>query len=347
MPVDPLSRIHLQRTDERATELDAAVERYGARVGLGGVVDDLDRQARRTPVPGLAVQEGFRWAEADLHSLRWFPQGVTTTADADPTELAAGRRLLLVSWYSKDLGGENHGSRITVVDLDTLRYRHVLLVRARRHLLGGVRVQPLHVHAGGLMWFGPHLHVAATAAGLVTCSLDDIIEMRATEHSLGYRYVLPVRFRYEAKAEAGTTPMRYSFLSLDRTASAPELVTGEYGRGAMTRRLARFAMDPSTSRLVADDHGRSDPVRVEPGGIGHMQGVASIRGHYYVTYSRGPHLLGRMYAGKPGRFRANSRALPPGPEDLSYWPSTDRLWSVSEWPGRRYVFAVPRANVHR
>lgn len=347
MAGDALSTIHLRRSDQRVAEVEAAVERFGRRVGLAAVADDLDRWARRTPVPGLAVDQGFRWDDPDVQNQRWWPQGLTSSADADPSETVGGRRLLLVSWYSKELGGQNHGSRVTVVDLETLRYRHVLLVRAHRHLVGGVRLEPLRVHAGGLLWCGPYLHVAATAQGLVSCLLDDVVEMRSTEHSLGYRFVLPVRFGYDAGTAQQTEPMRYSFLSLDRSVDPPEVVAGEYGRGSMTRRLVRYALDPDTLHLSADEHGRSYPLGLELRGIGHMQGAARVGGTYYVTYSRGPHLLGRMYVGQPGAFRTNPRSLPPGPEDLSYWPSTDRLWSVSEWPGRRFVYSVPRSAVHR
>lgn len=347
MADDALTGIYLRRTEERSADIDAAAARFGQRVGLAGVADDLDRRALAAPVPGLAVEQGFRWSDADLHDLRWFPQGVTTSADADPSEVFGGRRLLLTSWYSREVGSENHGSRITVVDLDTLRYRHVLLVRPHDPLLGRMRLEPVRVHAGGLVWFGPYLHVAATTRGLVSCALEDVIEMRSTEHSLGYRYVLPVRFGYEAKAEGGAEQLRYSFVSLERGTGPPQLLAGEYGRGSMTRRLAHYALDPETFHLATDEGGRSRPVGAEQHGIGHMQGAVRVDGTYYVTYSRGPHLLGRMYAGRAGRFRSNPRSLPPGPEDLSFWPSTDRLWSLSEWPGRRFVFSVPRSAVHR
>jgi hypothetical protein len=35
-------------------------------------------------------------------------------------------------------------------------------------------------------------------------------------------------------------------------------------------------------------------------------------------------------------------ATPMGPEDLSWWPSTDELWSVTEHPDRRWVFCMKR-----
>ena len=74
-----------------------------------------------------------------------------------------------------------------------------------------------------------------------------------------------------------------------------------------------------------------------------MQGAAIVGDTYYVTSSRGRYRLGQMYVGQPGRFRRFPRALPVGPEDITYWPSTDLLWSLTEYPGRRFVFAMDRA----
>ena len=77
----------------------------------------------------------------------------------------------------------------------------------------GLRLKPLMVHAGGLVWCGPYLHVAGTKRGLFTCLVDDIIRLEDTDRSFGYRYVLPVRFAYSAEASEGVEQMRYSFLS--------------------------------------------------------------------------------------------------------------------------------------
>ncbi len=339
---ESLSSIHLQRTDENTDDIEAAVELLGRRAGIAGVLDRLNRQAVRTPVPGRAVEWGFRWNDADVTSQRWWPQGITTSADASDTEDIDGRRLLLTSWYAKDSGGRNRGSRITVVDIDTLEYRHVLLVLPERAGDGRVQLRPLLVHAGGLVWCGPYLHVAGTRRGLFSCLVDDIIRVRSTEETFGHRYVLPVRFGYHADASDGVEQMRYSFLSLDRSADPPQLVAGEYGVADMTRRLVRFPLDPDTYHLAAHEDGRSRPIRLDERGLGHMQGAAVVRDTYYVTSSRGRHRLGRLYVGQPGSFRSFPRSLPVGPEDIAYWPSMDMLWSLTEYPGRRFVFAMRR-----
>ena len=101
-----------------------------------------DQVAGATPaqVPGEAVAEGFTWEERDASTDRWWPQGVTTSADAygpDPQSgTYAGRLVLLASWYAHGaLGWLLLGSRVSVVDLTDPadpRYRHVLLVEPRR-----------------------------------------------------------------------------------------------------------------------------------------------------------------------------------------------------------------------
>jgi hypothetical protein len=341
---DPLSSIHLRRTDENVEDIETAVQLFGRRVGIAGVLAHLNRQAARTRVPGRAVEWGFRWNDEDHASERWWPQGITTSADASDTEDIDGRRLLMTSWYSKGARGQNRGSRVTVVDIDTLEYRHVLLVTPERTADGGLELRPLLAHAGGLVWCGPYVHVAGTKRGLFTCLVDDIVRVRSTEQTFGYRYVLPVRFGYDADASEGAERMRYSFLSLDRGADPPQLVAGEYGVGEMTRRLVRYPLDPRTQHLAAHEDGTSRPVWLDERGLGHMQGAAVVRDTYYVTASRGRYRLGKLYVGQPGAFRSFPRSMPVGPEDISYWPSTDLLWSLTEYPGRRFVFSMRRAQ---
>jgi hypothetical protein len=324
--------VHLRRTDENIDEIEALHSRYGGPVGVAGVLGKLNRQARRVPVPGVAVEWGFGWNDQDGASARWWPQGITNSAHVPGVD----RRLLVASWYAKD----DRGSRITVVDLETLRYRHVLLVVPEVES-GAVRMRPLTVHAGGLVWAGPYLHVAGTRRGLFTCRMEDILEVQPGGATFGHRFVLPVRFAYDA--EHDRDQMRYSFLSLDRTTDVPHLVAGEYGRVDMTKRIVRYPLDPETYYLHAEEDGVSRPVSFDERGLGHMQGAAIVRGRYYVTTSRGRWQLGAMQVGEPGSFRTYRQAMPVGPEDLCYWED-DLLWSLSEYPGRRFVFAMKRST---
>jgi hypothetical protein len=360
--------VHLLRSDDRVAEVDAFVARVGGRVGLRGVLADLDRTARAVTVPAPAATWGFRWDREDMRSQRWWPQGITTSADsataAGPGGASGGtfdgRAVLVTSAYSQTLDGVNQGARLSVVDLtdqDAIRYRHVLLVEPFFRDDGAVDVRPVRVHAGGIVWHGDHIHVAGTTRGFSSFRLDDIVrvptgdasrlrvrESPAAVDAFGYRYLMPVRFTYDAGSGQGSTKMRYSFASVDRSASPHHLVVGEYAHRSGPTRLARFAIDPATSLLSAAPDGRSVPVTLQDAGVFGMQGATVVHGTWFLTTSRGRYRLGSIWVGAPGDFREHRHQLPVGPEDITYWPERDQLWSLSEYPGARYVFAMSRSR---
>lgn len=343
MVSDP-GEVYLERTEENLAEIDALASTLGGRVGLRAVLADLNRRASRTLAPGWAVHRAYTWDAADRRDQRWWPQGISTSADAsgiEGGEAVEGRRLVVVSWYAKD----GQGSRVTVLDLDSRRYRHVLLVEPVQRA-GRVVLKPLVAHVGGLVWHGPYLHLAATARGMHTCHIDDLLRVpnAGLVETFGYRYVLPVRFSYRAGAATGLERLRYSFLSIDRGATPPELVAGEYGSRTRTRRLARFSIDPTTGLLAVGEDGASRPLALDEDGVTRAQGAALAAGRWYVTASTGPWVPGSVYVGRPGAFRRYRWATPMGPEDLTWWPSTDLLWSVTEHPRRRWVYAMKRSR---
>jgi hypothetical protein len=353
---EPHGGVHLLRGADRVDEVEALASRLGGRVGLSGVLDDLDRQARAVRVPAPAAVWGFRWDRDDMNSSRWWPQGITTSADAHYPEGVDGRSLLVTSAYSHEVDGYGMGARLSFVDVTDptdIRYRHVLLVEPFLRDDGAVDVRPVSVHAGGIVWHGDYVHVAGTARGFSSFRLDDIVRVPTGDATrlrvrddrvdgFGFRYLLPVRFTYDGGSGDGRAPMRYSFASLDRSASPHELVAGEYGRDGMTTRLVRYDVDPSTSLLRAEDDGRSLPTMLHDGGVPGMQGATVVDGTWFVTTSRGRYRLGSVWVGRPGQLREHRCQLPVGPEDIAYWPSRDQLWSLSEYPGARYVFAMPR-----
>ena len=343
------SGVHLVRSPELSAEVDVLAERLGGRVGVEAVLADLNRTAEPARVPAAAAVAGFRWDREDRWSRRWYPQGITSTADRDVSEELAGRRVLCTSWYARDLGDEHRGARVSFVDVtDPVppRYRHVLLAEPVRDPdTGAVGVRPLRIHAGGLVWHGPLLYAAATGRGICAFRLDDLVAVPAGwPGAFGYRYLLPLRFRYDGLADDGAERMRYSFLSLDRSTSPHQLVAGEYGRRGLTTRLARFDLDGATSLLRTDHEELSRPLALEPGDLESMQGAVVVDGVHYVSTSAGRFRRGSLYVGRPGAFRKHARVLPVGPEDLTHWPGTGRLWSLTEHPGRRYVFAMDRAS---
>lgn len=352
--------VYLFHAGERVSEVQALAKRLGGRVGIAGVLGDLNRVAKTVDVPGKAPVWGFRWADEDSRSQRWFPQGITTSADHGDPEEVDGRQLVCTSWYSRDVNGVHKGARLTFVDVTDRwrpRYRHVLLVEPVVDAHGRVDVVPVKVHAGGIVWHGPYLHVAGTARGIYSFRLDDILrvfsggdprQLKVRDDgrvdSFGYRYVLPARFTYDAVADRGHEMLRYSFLSLDRSTHPHHLVAGEYGDRGMTTRLVSYELDPETSLLRAHEDGRVRPLSVYDAGVRAMQGATVVGGRYYVTTSAGRHGRGSLWSGQLGAFKRFAHVLPIGPEDITYWPSTGQLWSLTEHPGRRYVFAMNRSD---
>ena len=320
----------------------------GARVGLDGVLGHLDRVARPAFFTSSTATRAFRWEDDDDTSPRWWPQGITSSADAGPEETYAGRRLLLTSAYSKKIDGVSKGARISVLDITDdaeVRYRHVLLVDVRDGA-DGPSLHPVHAHAGGMVWRGRTLHVARTGQGLLTFDLGDVVRVADPATAHGYRYVLPLRSSHAPpSADAGptssrTTPMRYSFLSLGRDHGVVSLLAGEYGHGRMTRRLVRFDLAPDGRLAIAD--GASEGAVVSAKGPARMQGAVSVDGRLHVVTSNGRRGKGSLWVGDPEALRRKAKVLPPGPEDLTYWPSRDELWTPTEYPGNRLVIALDR-----
>ncbi|WP_298461591.1 hypothetical protein [uncultured Cellulomonas sp.] len=309
----------------------ASLARRARRVGLDGVLAALDREAVPCPVPGTAAGPGYTWAPADADDPGWMPQGVATTR---------GGGVLLVAWYSRRRRGRTAGTRVTVVDLrdrDRVRYRHVLLVRPRpwAAVTGAGRVA---VHAGGLAVVGDLLYVADTVRGVRLFGLDDVLRMPDGTD------VLPQTGHLHQRVLPGTAPLRWSFLGVGRVHGELSLVAGEYGRRGTRPRLVRHALDEVTGLPVAGARGRARPPQVHAQQPHRMQGVAVHDDLWVATSSTGEGSPGDLYVGAPGAFRRHRGVLPTGPEDLA-WSVPGRVaWSVTEWPGRRWVFPIDVAR---
>jgi hypothetical protein len=327
------TRIELRRTDENAKQIAALAERHGGAVGIEGVLARLNRQARPIEVPGSAVTRAYGWEERDNWDSRWWPQGVSWSTDVDAPE-----GVIVTSAYAKDRMGITAASRITVVDLASLKYRNVLLVRPM-FWRGRAAFRPLRVHAGGIVWYGPsYLYIAGSHRGILGCRMEDIIEVPPSRATLGHHFVLPLRFTYRAPLGS----MTYSFMSLDRSVGPPELVVGEYGLKSKPTRLARFQL--TGDHLAAEAKSTAKPSLFDDRGVAHMQGAVTVKGTWYVTQSRGASALGQLQVGEPGNFRRYKDALPIGPEDIAYWPARDELWSQTEHVGNRCFFAMDRGQ---
>jgi hypothetical protein len=320
----------------------AAVARLGARlrrVGMEGVLGDLDRALEPCRVPGRAAGHGLTWSDADRHDPSWWPQGVAAIGTGE---------VLLVSWYAKRRGLlRTPGSRISVVDRrspGSPRYRHVLLVVPRR-LLGLLTMGPVAVHAGGIAVHGDLLYVADTVSGVRLFRLGDVMRVGGSG-ARGHDYVLPQLMSLRVPLRAGRRRLRYSFLSTGEVQGRPSLVVGEYRRKGGSPRLARYALDPATGLPVADDRGRMTPLEVHEAQPDRMQGAAAHGSTWFVTASSGEGVAGDLYTGAPGGWVRHRRVLPPGPEDLGWALPGKELWCLTEWPGSRWVFPISTGPWH-
>lgn len=329
---------------------DSRFERFIGRcnrVGLSGVLADTNRLGIRSEVPGDAAVEGFAWQRDDRETRRWWPQGITTSADAFGPEpnsgVFEGRPVLVVSWYAPStLGKRQLGARISVIDYsdrEAPRYRHVLLVDPEWRQ-GVDRFRPVRVHAGGIVWYGDYLYVAGSRGGIRVFRMGDIMRVDERARAKGYRFVLPQFTSYVAQHDDDVLPMTYSFMSLDRAGEEDHLVVGEYGRKGGTHRLMRFAIDRQTQLLRNDDRGWAVPADLYDRQIERMQGATLVDGTWVVTASLGEGLPGDLWVGRPGAFTRHKAVLPTGPEDITYWPQRRQLWSLTEWPGNRWVYGI-------
>jgi hypothetical protein len=94
-------------------DLDAALP----RASVAAVVDSANRTgASCSPHPKAVA--AFCWESGDNATTDWYPQGITTSADASPDGQYEGKTVVLTSWYYHG-SGDNKGVRISFVDSTT------------------------------------------------------------------------------------------------------------------------------------------------------------------------------------------------------------------------------------
>lgn len=302
-----------------ARALDRLRRRAG-RAPLSAVLARANHALRPLgPAPVAGTLGGFRWSTSDEASPDWYPQGIATL------ERRGRLRGLVASWYSR--GGA--GTRVSFVNQRgaATRYRHVLLVEPVRRR-GRWRVERVKTHAGGIAVVGRRLYVADTWDGLRVFDLGRMMRARGAHRRLGYRYVLPQLQRYAQPPRVA----RFSFVSVDRTTSPASLITGEYRSGEPGGRILRWTLSPR-GRVVS---GRALEAFSSP--VGSMQGALSLNGRLFMASSRGTK-PGKLTVGPPGG-KLSSRAWAVGPEALAYSPATGLLYSLTEHPLQRTVFAI-------
>jgi hypothetical protein len=307
---------------------------------VAAVMRDVNRQTRTLggtrALRGVAnVANGFRWQSGDDTTSTWYPQGITGSADATADGKWGANRILLVSWYGKGAKAAA-GVRISFVQADRLdgaRYRHVLLVEPYRRPDGSAAFRSVRIHAGGIAWYGRYLYVADTHVGLRVFDVERML--RATGGAYDYKYVLPQVSTY---AQPAGSNLVFSFVSVDRASAPASLVTGEYRQGKASGRLVRWPLDAPSDRLAGGADVHADGAYVMP--QTNVQGALSAAGHVFVSTSAGASHNGTLYTATPDQA-SHAHAWGVGAEDLSFSALSGRIYSLTEHPGLRAVFAVP------
>lgn len=298
-----------------------------------------------------------RWCfeEGDNDYRLWVPQGVTSDADALGDEEWNGHKGLMVSWYSDQIG---KGIRVTVLDTETKKYRHMLLAIPTNEDGDGGSYDndygPINLHAGGIVWYGHKIYVADTKWGVRVFDLDHIFDLSAdphgdvddeqsigrdgdTYHGYGYRYVVPQVGRWMSPSKAAgdegvckeSGPMHNSWMSLDRTSKPDQLVVGEYCAKKKKTQPGRVAVwDMEDHDIAADSSGvaTSDGVRNLPeinGAKGaNAQGGATTDGgktwFFSISHGYAAGEIRKYTTGGKGWQFIGTKSTPAGTEDLTY-----------------------------
>ena len=357
---------------KRGPNRSAAIERLDDRLRKSGVQKLLSKANRklsradcgksdRAAVPAGSVV--YCWKSGDDKTSEWYPQGVTTTSDANADERWGRKRALIVTWY--DAGrSPKKGVRLSFVDPARKRYRHVLLVyptgtkakpNYRRHRQPRRRdrlVWQLPVRGGDQ----PRRARLRPAQHLRSRGLEERHDPQSQADRLAWQDVLRRRQPLRA-APADVLRQRggrarellrrggpAALMGLDR----PQPAAGHaddrrvlQGREGPDRALARARPRSVQVARGARAVGQLPARRVRPGRYGvarhvlvHAQGRAPAG-----RRNRGRLVSGEWTAGGVQRNREDV-AISKGPEDLSCWRSTSRLWTVAEHPADRALYGI-------
>jgi hypothetical protein len=254
-------------------------------------------------------------------------------------------------------------------------YQHVLLVEPFLNSSHNPSFHATHMHGGGIALYGNFLYVADTRYGMRVFDTRQIFDMnqwhgthqwmpgdetQVGRHdnmwfSHGYQWVWPAVGEWQVDGTADATyclgdghPLKFSYLSIDRASN--NLVAGEYcpepdddpTTPNLPGRVARWQLSSTTTASRGLATGWAwDATKIELT-RDHVQGLVSQGNTFYANASNGqsPGTLWK-YDLAGGRL-TNERGIPAavGCEDLSYDTSSGRVYSLSEYYGKRAIYSV-------
>ncbi|KAH6987220.1 hypothetical protein EDB80DRAFT_178781 [Ilyonectria destructans] len=287
----------------------------------------------------------------DLTTKKWFPQGLTTTADALDTGIYEGKDGFVVSWYRDDDGAAG-AVRVTFVNKVDNTYRHLLLVEPD----GTDNFKNVPCHAGGIIWYGATLWVLDSAKSSIRVfDMSNIWQVGSGDgvggtpsggySAANYKYVIPQLRSYKWTSDF---PFRFSFMGLDRTSTPDSILVGEYQKNSddVPVRMVQWNINATDRRLRdLDSQGRAKGIWAYCVNIDRMQGAVQAKGKIYITRDN-INDPGDMFGWVPGQVAYQNRYFTTEkPEDLSYDKRGPWLYTVTELPGRRYISTFDPSQV--
>lgn len=346
------------------------------------VLESANHSMRTCPSGGVGslpinpiVTTSMCWAAGDYATTAWNPQGITSSGDADDDGAWGANKIILSGWNYYPAGERRNDARVAFIDYNdpaNPRYRWVYLVEAT----AGANFRAAEAHIGGMVWYGDKLFVSGeggsdVAIRVFSMATGDILQVNDGADTIGrtpngwaaygYQYIMPQigYYRYTSGncTMANNTGIPcFSSISLDRSTAPDSLVASEYFDDGQGSRLFRydfgsgFLLEGSASatrRVTANQAYRS--------GVANAQGVLSYNGRWYVAHSSST-WHGQLWRLTPGATGASKTCSTPGttsmvlcwalhPQALTYWYSTGMVWSSSEAPNERAIFAVPLSSL--
>ncbi|MBP9887071.1 MAG: HDOD domain-containing protein [Leptospiraceae bacterium] len=230
-----------------------------------------------------SANRGFLWDSDDSKTKKFRPQGIAGLKDG-------GKEYICVSWYGRqeegsklqvvedDIDYRKRGARISIVELSSLKYRHILLVDKDKKTYYDKDVdtsKDAHagvMHAGGIAVLNGKLHVADSRSGQGVIRVFDfnkIKELPETEAIHDYRFILMEEYNYKA-------PMKPSFISYDKDLG--KILIGTFEERALLKRFLQASQfnvlaEVTSGEAVLDFLKYSSPVpdilfldyKMEPG----------------------------------------------------------------------------------
>lgn len=229
-------------------------------------------------LPTVPTTEVWCWSPSheDDTTTAWMPQGIATTGEADGSDGAIqGDRVVAVSWHEVNSDSSvtgckaNNLLKLTLIDRDTLQYRHVLLVVPTSTGSGATNYTYVTGHGGGIAWYAGYIFVTDTTHGIRVFDLNKMAKVdqygsnvstvgvnSGKSSACGYPYVVPEVHQYFQPSHTDTCSngpvdpnyLCFSWLSLDKTNGSPySLVTGEWYGSDNGGRIVRYQLNPASA----------------------------------------------------------------------------------------------------